>query len=164
MHLKLRQSSRNCGYGQSVLISVIKVDECSPTLYVSSTFSDSSFSFSISSLSSSISRWAMSHFCSADSFSDLSILLLRDLERFRWVMRAWSSRPDCPLEVLCDMTLWEIPASFGSTRCRYFSNMRVSASRTWLARLKEKWNITLLAYPKQNKTTTTTKNQQHQTC
>lgn len=45
---------------------------CWPTRKLSRIFSDSSLSFSISSLNSSSSRWAMSHFCSAVNFKCLN--------------------------------------------------------------------------------------------
>ena len=107
------------------------------TLKVSSTFSDSSRNLSISSLNSSISRCAMSHFCSAVSFNILSIVPLRDFDRLRPTL----APPPAMSYVEWDGVLVMagsmcVPApSLGSTRFMYFSNIWVSAPNTSLARL-----------------------------
>ena len=117
-------------------LSILRRNIDWPTLYVSTTFSDSSLNLSISSLNSSISLDAISHFCSAVSLNVLSMVLLRDLDRFlpilpppakSWVL--WDG-------VVCTVVIcWTPPPSFGSTRLRNFSNIWVSAPRTSLARL-----------------------------
>ncbi len=103
-------------------------------------FSDSSRNFSTSSRYSSISRWAMSHFCSAVSRRARSSVLLRDLDLLR---PSLAPPPPTPPKSWVDPegvvagrpSTWP-PASFGSTLFRYFSNIWVSASLTSMARLK----------------------------
>ena len=106
------------------------------TRYVSSTFSDSSRKFSISSLNSSISRCAMSHFCSAVRRSALSMLLLRDFERLRpTLVLVVTSCCDC--DGVGAVVLGSTPSwSLGSTRRKYFSNICVSAAMTSLVLLQ----------------------------
>ena len=60
--------------------------KCKLTLYVSNIFSESVLNREISSLSSSFSRVAISHFCSIVSFSSRSVEPVLDLVR-RFVRR-----------------------------------------------------------------------------
>ena len=105
-------------------------------------FSDSSRRFSISARNSSVSLWAISHFCSAVSFNVLSILLLRDFERFLPILpipvRSWELWEGVvaavPVEEPC---WWVVAPSLCSTLLKYYASICVSAFCTSLFRLKE---------------------------
>ena len=109
------------------------------TFNSSTCFSESSFAIRISSVYSSSSRCAISHFCSAVRRSDRSRLLARDLDRLRPPIRdpAISGYDDA---LANDVEAWRLfepcdVSSLGSIRLQNFSNICVSVASTSFARL-----------------------------